>query len=205
MSLRRAFIAASLVAVASAAAPATASADWLFTPFIGGTFGGNATLNDAGLDVKNEFERRVSYGASLAWMGAGVFGFEADFGYSPNFFRAADNGSKINFVGDGNETTLMANLVIGAPIGAVRPYASGGFGLMKSKVDNLDQFFDKPSSTDWGYDVGGGVMGFFNQNVGVRGDIRYFRSLQQNDSSTFDLALGDFRFWRGTVGVTFKF
>lgn len=205
MSLRRAFIAASFVALTAAAVPSTASADWLFTPFIGGTFGGNATLADSGLDVKNEFERRLSYGASLAWMGAGVFGFEADFGYSPNFFRADDNGSKINFVGDGNETTLMANIVVGAPLGSVRPYASGGLGLMRSKVDNVGQFFDKPSSNDWGYDVGGGVMGFFSQNVGLRGDIRYFRSLQSNDSSTFDLSLGDFRFWRGTVGVTFKF
>src|SRR5215212_10938795 len=174
MSLRRAFIAASFVAIAAAATPATASADWLFTPFIGGTFGGNATLPDAGLDAKNEFERRLSYGASLAWMGAGVFGFEADFGYSPNFFRADDNGSKINFVGDGNETTLMANIVVGAPLGGVRPYASGGLGLMRSKVDNVGQFFDKPSSNDWGYDLGGGVMGFFSENVGVRGDVRYF-------------------------------
>jgi opacity protein-like surface antigen len=204
MSLRRAFIAASFVAV-TAAAPAPASADWLFTPFIGGTFGGNATLADSGLDVKNEFERRLSYGASLAWMGAGVFGFEADFGYSPNFFRADDNGSKINFVGDGNETTLMANIVVGAPLGGVRPYALGGLGVMRSKVDNVGQFFDKPSSNDWGYDLGGGVMGFFSENVAVRGDIRYFRSLQENDASTFDLSLGSFRFWRGTVGVTFKF
>jgi opacity protein-like surface antigen len=205
MSLRKFVITASLVVVASAAAPTKASADWLLTPFIGATFGGNANLADSGLDVKNEFERRLSYGASIAWMGAGIFGFEADFGYSPNFFQSADNGNKINFVGDGNETTLMANVVLGAPLGGVRPYVSGGAGIMKSKVDNVDQFFDKPTSTDWGYDVGAGVMGFFSHNIGLRGDVRYFRSLQKDESNTLDLALGSFKFWRGTVGVTFKF
>jgi opacity protein-like surface antigen len=204
MSLRKLVITASLVTLASAAAPAKASADWLFTPFIGATFGGNANLGDSGLNVRNEFERRLNYGASAAWMGAGVFGFEADFGYSPNFFRSADN-AKINFLGDGNETTLMANVVVGAPLGGVRPYVSGGAGIMKSSVDNISQFFDKPTSTDFGYDVGGGVMGFFSHNVGIRGDVRYFRSLQKNDADPIDLALGEFRFWRGTVGVTFKF
>jgi opacity protein-like surface antigen len=205
MSLRKFVITASLVVVASAAAPSKASADWLLTPFIGATFGGNANLPDQGLSVQNEFERRLSYGASIAWMGAGIFGFEADFGYSPNFFRSDDNGNKINFVGDGNETTLMANVVLGAPLGGVRPYVSGGVGIMKSSVDNLDQFFDKPTSSDLGYDVGAGVMGFFSHNIGLRGDVRYFRSLQKDESNTLDLALGSFKFWRGTVGVTFKF
>jgi opacity protein-like surface antigen len=205
MALRKFVITASLALIASAAAPTKASADWLFTPFIGATFGGNANLGDSGLDVKNEFERRLNYGASLAWMGGGVFGFEADFGYSPNFFRSDDNGAKINFLGDGNLTTLMANVVVGAPLGGVRPYVSGGAGIMRSKVDNADQFFDKPSASDLGYNVGGGVMGFLSHNVGLRGDIRYFRSLKQNDANTFDLALGEFKFWRGTVGVTFKF
>jgi hypothetical protein len=53
-------------------------------------------------------------------------------------------------------------------------------------------------------DVGGGAM-FLAGNIGIRGDLRYFRSLQDNDPNGVDLALGSFRFWRGTVGVTFKF
>ena len=205
MSLRKLIVTAALVAIASAAAPAKASADWLFTPFIGATFGGNANLPDNGLSVKNEFERRLNYGAALAWMGGGVFGFEADFGYSPNFFESSDNGDKVNFIGAGNETTLMANIVIGAPLGGVRPYVSGGAGIMKSKADQADEFITKTTANDFGYDVGGGVMGFFSHNIGLRGDIRYFRSLQKDETNTLDLSLGSFKFWRGTVGVTFKF
>ena len=202
MSLRKIFFAASLIAIASAAAPTRASADWLFTPFIGATFGGNAEVGGIGDNFKNEFERKVNYGASIGWMGGGIIGFEADFGYSPNFFRVDDNSDNFNLVGDGNVTTLMGNLVVGAPLGPVRPYASGGIGLLKSSVDDAAQFLDA-SRNDLAYDLGGGVI--LGGPVAIRGDIRYFRSLQSNDSDSVDFSLGSFRFWRGTVGVTFKF
>lgn len=203
MSLRKIFLSASLVALVSVVAPSRAAADWLFTPFIGATFGGNAFVGGDTDNFKNEFERRLSYGATLGWMGAGIIGFEADFGYSPNFFRADEDSDNFNFVGDGNVTTLMGNLVVGAPLGPVRPYASGGIGLLKSSVDDAGQFFDA-SRNDLGYDLGGGVM-FLGGNIGLRGDVRYFRSLQSNDSDSIDFSLGSFKFWRGTVGVTFKF
>jgi hypothetical protein len=48
-------------------------------------------------------------------------------------------------------------------------------------------------------------LGFFGGNVGLRGDVRYFRSLQSNDDNSIDFSLGSFKFWRGTVGVAFKF
>jgi hypothetical protein len=203
MSLRKVFLAASFVAIVTAAIPTRASADWLFTPFVGATFGGNAEVGGSGDTFKNDFERKLNYGATLGWMGAGVIGFEADFGYSPNFFRADNNSDKFNLVGDGNVTTLMGHLVVGAPLGPVRPYASGGIGLLKSKVDNAEQFLNA-SRNDLGYDLGGGVM-FLAGNVGLRGDLRYFRSLQSNDANSIDFSLGNFKFWRGTVGVTFKF
>ena len=54
-------------------------------------------------------------------------------------------------------------------------------------------------------DVGAGIDGFFSPAVGIRGDFRYFRSFQQEDSSAVDLTLGNFHFWRGVVGIVFKF
>lgn len=203
MFLRKFLLSASLVTLSAVAVPTQASADWLFTPFVGATFGGNAEVGGSGDSFKNDFERKISYGATLGWMGAGIIGFEADFGYSPNFFRADENSENFNLVGDGNVTTLMGNLVVGAPMGPIRPYASGGVGLLKSKVDSAGQFFDA-SRSDFGYDVGAGVMAL-GGNIGIRGDVRYFRSLQSNDSDGLDFSLGNFKFWRGTVGVTFKF
>ena len=205
MSLRRFLIEASLVALTAAAAPARASADWLFTPFVGATFGGSANIGGVGEDLDDEFERKLNYGATLAWMGGGAIGFELDFGYSPNFFEVSPDDNNFNLSGDGNVTTLMANLVVGAPLGAVRPYASGGVGLVKTRVTDLDQFVGEIDSTDFGINVGGGIMGFFNDNVGIRGDIRFFRSLRDADINGLDIELGGFKFWRGTLGVTFKF
>lgn len=204
MSVRKLILAASVVCFAAAAAPRQASADWLFTPYFGATFGGSANLG-LDQDFDDEFERKVNYGASLAWVGDGAVGFEVDFGYSPNFFGASSDDD-FNLVGDGNVTTLMANVVLGAPAGGVRPYASGGVGLIKSKVDDADQFITEFDNNDFGFNVGAGVTGFVTDNVGIRGDVRYFRSLQDNEpDDEFDVALSDFRFWRGTVGVTFRF
>ena len=98
MSLRKFFMMASLVAVATAAAPAKASADWLFTPFIGATFGGSADIAGAGDNFSDNFDKRLTYGAALEWMGGGVMGFGLDFGYTPNFFENSDTGE----FGDGN-------------------------------------------------------------------------------------------------------
>jgi opacity protein-like surface antigen len=207
----RTVVLASLLAIAvSAAAPAKASADWLFTPFIGMNWGASVTFNDEFGDFDDEFEKRVTYGASLAWMGAGIAGFEIDFGYSPNFFELTEGDGDFDY-GDNNLTTLMANLTLGAPIGGqsgigLRPYASGGVGIIRTRVDNPGDLFEV-NSNNWGFNAGAGVAGFFSDNVGIRGDVRYFRAFDdiEDEDDDLDITLGDLRFWRGTVGITFRF
>ena len=49
-------------------------------------------------------------------MGAGIFGFEVDFGYAPNFFESTEGDGDFDY-GDSNVTTLMGNVVLGIPIG----------------------------------------------------------------------------------------
>ena len=209
MSLRKVAITSVLALAVFASAPSKASADWLFTPYIGWNWGGTAGFTDFAGDFDDEFERRSNFGASLTWMGAGALGFEVDFGYSPNFYENTTGDADFAF-GDSNVTTLMANLKVGAPFGGqqgggIRPYASGGLGLIKSRIDDPDDLFEL-NSTDWGFNVGGGVAGFFNDRFGLQGDVRYFRSLQDNEpDDELDLALGSLRFWRGTVGFIFRF
>ncbi|MEO7158122.1 MAG: outer membrane beta-barrel protein [Vicinamibacterales bacterium] len=211
MSVRKLLGTAALVFVVAGAAPAKASADWLFTPFVGINWGGNAKFNESGASFDDKFERKVDFGASLAWMGAGVLGFEFDFGYSPNFFENTTGSSGANFGYDKSTvTTLMANVIVGAPVGGtsgkgIRPYASGGVGIIRTNIDDADAFFDI-SSSDLGYNVGGGAHFFFSDNVGLRGDVRYFRSLKDDSpDNDIDFSLGSFKFWRGTVGVSFRF
>jgi opacity protein-like surface antigen len=181
------------------AAPAPARADWIFTPFVGGNFGGDAKNADF------DFNTNASYGASFGYMGAGVIGFEVDFGYSPNFFEDPSTDAF-----DANVTSLMGNLIIGVPVGGqtgpgIRPYVSGGAGLLRTRVDDAGDFFDIDQNA-FGINAGGGVMGFFSDHVGVRGDIRYFRAFKDVERGDgVDLELGGFDFWRGSVGVAFRF
>jgi opacity protein-like surface antigen len=193
-----------IATMALALAPASAFAQsWYFTPFVGANFGGSASFGDFD-ELDDEVEKRIDFGATLGWQPA-IVGFEVDFGYSPNFFEDTVGDANFDF-GDSNVTTLMGNLVVGAPPGnAVRPYGSAGLGLIRSHVSGAGAFFDELTSNDFGMNIGGGVNGQFTDNIGIRGDIRYFRSLQDNEpDDEFDLALSDFDFWRGTVGVTFR-
>ena len=93
-----------VAAVALLLAPASARADWLFTPNIGGGFGGDASGRE-----------HLTYGATIGWMGAGIFGWEADFAYTPEFFEEED--TDLDFIDSSNVTSFMANAVIGIPVG----------------------------------------------------------------------------------------
>ena len=99
----------------------------------------------------------------------------------------------------------MGNLLIGAHSGAVRPYVVGGVGLLRTNVQDFKQVFSVNTKNDFGLDVGGGVMGFFSKNVGLRGDVRYFRGFRGSTTNAAGVGLSDFKFWRGSLGVALKF
>jgi opacity protein-like surface antigen len=201
MQVRKLFI---ITALSLMLIPASASAQgWFFTPFVGANFGGNASFGDFD-DFDDEFERRVDFGATLGW-NPSVVGFEVDFGWSPNFFENTSGDANFEF-GDSNVTTLMGNLLISAPPGrGIRPYGSTGLGLIRSHIGGAGDLFGDLNTNDFGFNFGGGMNGQFSDNVGIRGDIRYFRSLQDNEpDGELDLGLSNFDFWRGTVGVSFR-
>jgi opacity protein-like surface antigen len=207
MSVRKSIIIASLVLLGSIAAPRQASADWLFTPFVGWNWSGAANFVNL-TDFDDKFEQRVDFGFGFGWMGAGVVGWEVDLGFSPNFFENTSGSGNFGF-GDSNVTTLMGNVVLGVPIGGqhgvgFRPYASGGVGLIKSRIGDAGDLFHVDTN-DFGFNLGGGAMFFFTDHFGLRGDIRYFRSLQDNNpDNDLDLGFSDFRFWRGYAGATIR-
>lgn len=197
------------MALCLAGAPTPASADWLLTPYLGVTFGGSADFGDVG-DLDDNFERKVTYGVNAAWMGAGIIGFEVDFGSTPNFYESTGGSGNFDW-GDSNVTTLMGNIIVGAPIGGqtgvgLRPYGSAGIGLLRSNVSESG-LFDGLSTNELGFNVGAGTHVFFSDNVGLRGDVRYFRGLGGDDGgdSFLELEARDINFWRGTLGVSFRF
>ena len=173
-------------------APARAYAEGFVSPWLGANF-----ATDPG-------DGRTAFGVTAGGMGAGVIGGEIDVGYSPSFFGTD------NVFGSNNVLSVMGNLILGIPIGGtrgagIRPYGTGGIGLVRSSVDgllNLSSFTDN----NLGFNLGGGVMGFFGDHVGVRGDLRYFRTLNVKDltPNAFDLDLGGFNFWRTSFGLVIR-
>jgi Outer membrane protein beta-barrel domain len=172
---------------------APARADVVLTPYVGSLFGGDLPDN------------RVSYGGSAAFMGGGIFGAEVGFNYTPTFVPETLISPEVS------QASLMGNLIIGIPMGdadqggQVRPYVTGGAGLFRATAKESD-FFDRITSNDFAVNVGAGVMAFFSEHVGVRGDVRYFRTLTDDDpAGGVDFDLGDLDFWKWDVGAAFRF
>ena len=179
--------------------PAAARADGLIVPFAGVNFGGNAgeSLGD-GTDAQ-----RFDWGISFAWMGGGVFGVEGDVGYSPDFYGKND-------VGGSGVLSLMGNVLLGVPFGGqqgfgVRPYGLVGVGILRSNLESFDELVGVDDS-EVAWDFGGGVMIFFASHVGIRGDIRYFRTFGDVDFGPIDVADSDaVDYTRGTLGLVLRF
>jgi len=173
-------------------APTSARADGWFAPFAGVNFG-SSTNNDG----------RGAYGINAGGMGAGIIGGELDFGYLPHYY--GNTGT----IGTNYVLDLMGNLIVGVPVGGthgagVRPYGTVGFGWMRSHIAGPAGTL-AISNDDPGINVGAGVMGFFNDNVGLRGDVRYFRDVHNNSSANqLNIDVGSLHFWRASIGVVFR-
>lgn len=176
--------------------PAPARADWLFTPSIGATFGADTNGHE-----------HFTYETAIGWMGGGALGWEADLAFTPEFFEGDDND--FDFDGGSNVVSAMANVIIGMPFGGqrdagFRPYLTGGLGMLQTEARTNDDLFHVDNS-EFGFNVGGGALGFFTDHIGLRGDVRYLRSfVDPVEDNEFDIAVGNFDYWRGVAGLTFR-
>ena len=182
MNLRSLLMALALGLVGAAAL----GAEGFLSPFVGASFGGRT--DDA----------KLTYGGAVTFKSTeSILGFAIDFGYAPDFLGSTGYGNN-------NVTTLMGNLVLVFP-GPVRFYGSGGLGLVKTRVRDVSGLF-RVDSNELGINVGGGVMIFPGQAVGLQGDVRYFRNLTDPEpDAEFDVGLGGLSFWRATAGLVLKF
>jgi Outer membrane protein beta-barrel domain len=137
-------------------------------------------------------------------------GAELDVMYAPSFFGNAGP------LGENSVTTAMVNLIIaggrsryglfGRRRSNVRPYVSGGVGLMHEVVTTTSAPVQQISNNDLGVNLGVGVLAFTHRSFGIRGDVRYFRDLRDNQQgNTTNIDFGSFHFWRASVGVILAF
>ena len=181
-------------AAAIALAPTAAHAEGYFSPWADVQAGSNFNNGRAGL------------GFDVGGMGAGIIGAELDFGYSPSFFGTT------NDFGHNTVINLMPNLIVGIPIGGttgpgVRPFVTAGAGWLRTQIDGGTLANVSSSNNQWGWDAGAGVMGYFNDHFGLRGDLKYIRGFENLSTGNQVIDLGgnnQLHFWRADIGVVIR-
>jgi hypothetical protein len=186
--------------------PAQAGAEWQIKPFLGVTFGGSTTLVDlehAAGDLK------LAVGVSGVLLGE-VIGVEADVGHTSGFFQSGGQGLVLN----SGVTTLTGNVVIAMPRRlteyTLRPYVVGGAGLIRARIDpgngsiNLQAL--QVRSHLPALDIGGGLVGFLTDRIGLGWDVRYFRSIRGKTAGE-GLSIGpeQLSFWRANMSIAVRF
>ena len=167
-----------------------ARADGFISPFLGFGFSRDNAICPSLTDCE---DHRNQWGIALGSTN-GVFGFEQDIAWAPDYFGSTPGS-------DNSMLTLMSNLMVIIPAGPIQPYGIIGLGLMRphvrfAELSVLDQ-------NAFGWDIGGGLNIFFGHTVGIRGDLRRLRTFD-------DISLGVFssdkiEFWRGSAGLTLRF
>jgi len=193
-----------LILTAAAAlvlSPVQARAEGYISPWVATNAGTGFDSNNLGRSFDNG---RAGIGTQVGAMGKGIIGAELDLGWSPSFF-----GSTSDF-GNNSVIDVMGNLIVGLPIGGtrgagIRPYATAGLGLLRTQIDGGTIATVSSSNNDFGWNAGAGVMGYFSDHFGLRGDVRYLRSIQNNSSgAVIDFDPGSFHFWRASIGVVIR-
>jgi opacity protein-like surface antigen len=177
----------------------TAQADWLLIPFIGTSFGAETSF----LVFDEGAGRKLTFGGSVALIGSGILGIEADVSHTPGFFQGND---PIGLVLSSRVTTLSGNVIVAAPLAvtreSLRPYVVAGLGLMQARTKNAADLFPLDRNL-LGFTIGGGALGFVTERTGVRFDIRHMRAIS-GTTNPFVPGVARLRFWRATAGVVVR-
>lgn len=185
-------------------------AEWHLTPLIGMTFKGDTTLADLGtIDFEPASSKRHwNFGGALTLIGGGPLGVEALLIYTPGFFQS-DDGPEL--VRESRTVALMGNLVLATPRNwneyGLRPYVSGGFGLLHASARDANEvdIFAK-SANLFAYNAGGGAIGFLSERAGLRFDLRYFSHVRPvEDLEIISFGPVKLSYWTASVGVVIRY
>ena len=177
---------------------------WTAAGFVGANYGASTTGSS------------VDFGGQVGYLYRGFIGGEFLADFAPRF-----NMTNAFLADRPNVNAYMANVIIAAPLGseaAIQPYVSAGLGGVQLR-SNMLAFANVPGSaqteanqTRGGGDIGFGVMGFAG-NVGIRGDVRYFRAFNNNTVTTTGSTAADafaqnllsgLDFWRANIGIAVR-
>jgi opacity protein-like surface antigen len=172
-----------LAAILVAATPVAARAEFFAIPFMGMKFGGGTSIAD--LEFAAD-KKKFIMGGALMQIDEGLIGYEAAFSYIPSYLDGEDSAfgplaKSGSFVID-----FTGSAIIAVPPqftgGGLRPYVAVGAGLTHVQAADVLQLFQVRRTVPAAH-VGGGAIGLFTNNVGVRFDYRYTRSLLTDDGT----------------------
>jgi hypothetical protein len=206
---------AAMAQTAPAAVPATAPAPiagptqshWIATGFVGSNFGGNTAVDPS-----------TSFGGQLAFLWHGVIGGEAIADFAPSF-----DINSLFLAQNPRANAYMGNLIFAMPLGGSgqwQPYVSAGIGSISLRTVAFNALLPPAVGTPtfgtstndqfkFGWDVGGGLMGFHGL-IGFRADARYYRASNSSQFQTTpsgvltDRLLTGLNFWRANIGVALR-
>jgi hypothetical protein len=185
-----------------ALAPSPASADWLFTPYIGTAFSAETTL--LALD-RGAGQKKLTFGISGTLLSDKILGIEGSIGHIPGFFSSSAASGLIQ----GSRVTMVTgSVVVAAPLAltreSLRPYVIGGLGLMQARASDKAGIF--PIAKDFlAVNFGGGAIGMLTPRSGVRFEVRHFKAASGADGPLAREGLSRLSFWQASVGLALRY
>ena len=176
-----------LAGALGACIPAQARAEGYVNPWAGLIFG-----ND---QAASGFK---SFGVAFGGMGDRLIGTETNIGFTSGFFGKAQPNYVFDISGG-----ITAGPHLSGPRGRAHPYFALGIASIRTSIDGGNGT-GTTVRNDIGVAVGGGAAVDFNSNIGIRGDVRYYRGF--NDESPvngLNANLANFHYWRASIGVVF--
>ena len=189
------FRAAAFAVLICTLAPSTARADFLVEPFFAWT------RND-------ETARWLPGGGAAAeyafdWLLVG-----GELGYVASFFDPKDD--VLDLIASSHVLTISGTAGVTMPArkdaDKYFPYFTVGFGVMRQDARDRQGFIDV-TRNDPAINFGGGVRVLLGEFLGVRADVRHFRSLRDPfpDADPLVADLERVHFWRLSVGAVIRF
>ena len=182
-----------------------AAAEWHFTPMVGLTMFGNTSLVD--LEQATSKTHR-HFGGAVSWLGGGLVGIEGLVIWTPGLFESDQTTFPVEqeFGRSSRSIVTMGNVVVTLPRKwteyGLRPFFSGGFGVMNVAREDLGIF---PFNLNLAaFNFGGGAIGFFSPRTGVRFDVRYNSTLRRTDEGPVATGPVHLRYMTASIGIVFR-
>jgi hypothetical protein len=176
-----------------------ASAQWHFAPTVGLTTKGHTNAPTIGFQSTTS----INVGGAVSLLGAGILGVEGVGVFTPRF--NADDALKV--VEHSRALALMGNGVLTLPRRlteySLRPYVSGGVGLMRLSVLNTQSVLPF-TSNQGGFNIGAGAIGFLSKRTGLRFDARYYSTFNRDPNPVILAPPGRYSYLTLSVGVVFR-